>query len=99
MVEKSRLDPAAALASERLFLSLSTLAGWRNYESRSELQTERCLCGAEGWGRVGWDGKRGAVAHWLPPVNAGMTVTSALSPVLLLCLFHYLFILVFYSIA
>lgn len=86
MVEKSRLDPAAVLASERLFLSLSTLAGWRNYESRSELQTEKCLCGAEGWGRVGWDGKGGALVHWLPPMNAGMTVTSTLSPGLLLCL-------------
>lgn len=50
---------------------------------------------------VGWGGMvRGeTVAHWLPPVKAGMTVASALSPGLLLFLFFYLFILVFYSIA
>lgn len=96
MVEKSRLDPAAVLASERLFLSLSTLAGWRNYESRSELQTEGCLCGAEGWGGVGWE--VGAAAHWLPPVNAGMTVASALSPGLLLCLSSVVTYLFWYCI-
>lgn len=83
-MEKFRLDPAAALASECLLLFLSTLAGWRSYESRSELQTEMCLCWAEEWGSVGWEGR--SIPHWLPLVNVGMTVPSALSPGLLLCL-------------
>lgn len=98
MVEKPRLDPAAALASERLFLSLSPLAGWRSYESRSELQRERCLCEAEGWGRVGWEG--GGSCTLASPTNAGGD--SHLSPkprIASLPLLRYLFILVFYSIA
>lgn len=70
MVEKFWLDLAAALASEHLFLSLSTLAGWRNYESRPELETERCLCGAEGWGGVGWDGKGGNSCTLAPPCES-----------------------------
>lgn len=67
---KSWLDPAAALASKSLCLSLSTC--WIG--SRSELQTEKSgLCGADGWDVMGWDWKGGAVAHWLPPVDIGMT--------------------------
>lgn len=49
---------------------------------------------------AGWGGKGGAVAHWLPPVNAGGD--SHLSPkprIASLPLLRYLFILVFYSIA
>lgn len=33
---------------------------------------------------MGWDWKGGAVAHWLPSVNIGMTAASALKPGLLL---------------
>lgn len=65
------------------------------------MQTEKSgLCGAAGWGVMGWDWKGGAVAHWLPPVNFGMMTTSALNPGLLLCLYFvtYLFWFLFHCL-
>lgn len=80
-------------------LSVSQHSCWVG--SRSELQTEKSgLYGAEGWDVMGWDWKGGAVAHWLPPVNIGTTIASALNPGLLLCphFVTYLFWVLFHCL-